>query len=99
MTYYNQCRNSAKLHTTEELANLIGTAKQATLIGEDLDMLEAMQDEYAYRTWNNQANYDRLHESAKMGGSFNRDIIAAFFSADNNNKPRLVEAFPEIFNP
>ena len=97
--YYNQCRNSAKLHTTEELANLIGKAKQATLIGEDLDMLEAMQDEYAYRTWNNQANYDRLHESAKMGGSFNRDIIAAFFSADNNNKPRLVEAFPEIFNP
>jgi hypothetical protein len=99
MTYYNQCRNSAKLHTTEELANLIGTAKQATLIGEDLDMLEAMQDEYAYRTWNNQENYDRLHESAKMGGSFNAAIIEAFFKADNNNKPRLVEAFPEIFNP
>lgn len=50
-------------------------------------------------TWNTQENYDRLHESAKMGGSFNRDIIAAFFSADNNNKPRLVEAFPEIFKP
>ena len=50
-------------------------------------------------SWNNQENYDRLHESAKMGGSFNRDIIAAFFSADNNNKPRLVEAFPEIFKP
>jgi hypothetical protein len=49
--------------------------------------------------WNNQANYDRLHEDAKMGGSFNRDIIAAFFSADWNNKPRLVRAFPEIFLP
>jgi hypothetical protein len=97
--YYNQCRNSAKLHTTEQLANLIGMAKQATLIGEDLDMLEAMQDEYAYRTWNNQENYDRLHESAKMGGSFNAAIIEAFFKADNNNKPRLVEAFPEIFMP
>ena len=49
--------------------------------------------------WNTQQNYDRLHENAKMGGSFNRDIIAAFFSADNNNKPRLVAAFPEIFIP
>ena len=49
--------------------------------------------------WNNQANYDRLHSNAKMGGSFNAAIIEAFFKADNNNKPRLVEAFPEIFNP
>ena len=49
--------------------------------------------------WYSQANFDRLHESAKMGGSFNRDIIAAFFSADWDNKPRLVEAFPEIFKP
>ena len=39
-------------------------------------------------TWDSQANFDRLHESAKMGGSFNRDIIAAFFSADWTNKPR-----------
>lgn len=97
--YYNQCRNSAKLHTTPQLASLIAKLDRATLIGEDLDMFRALKDEYADRTWNNQANYDRLHESAKMGGSFNRDIIAAFFSADNNNKPRLVEAFPEIFNP
>ena len=50
-------------------------------------------------TWDSQANFDRLHESAKTGGSFNRDIIAAFFSADWTNKPRLVEAFPEIFKP
>ena len=50
-------------------------------------------------TWDSQANFDRLHESAKMGGSVNRDIIAAFFSADWNNKPRLVRAFPEIFKP
>ena len=54
---------------------------------------------FGYRTWDSQANFDRLHESAKMGGSFNRDIIAAFFSADWDNKPRLVEAFPEIFKP
>ena len=50
-------------------------------------------------TWDSQANFDRLLESQRMGGSFNRDIIAAFFSADWNNKPRLVEAFPEIFKP
>ena len=49
--------------------------------------------------WNTQENYDRLHESAKMVGSFNAAIIEAFFKADNNNKPRLVEAFPEIFMP
>jgi len=49
--------------------------------------------------WATQANFNRLLESARMGGSFNRDIIAAFFSADWTNKPRLVEAFPEIFNP
>lgn len=54
---------------------------------------------FGYRKWDSQANFDRLHESAKMGGSFNRDIIAAFFSADWTNKPRLVEAFPEIFKP
>jgi len=40
-----------------------------------------------------------LSDSAKMGGSFNTAIIAAFFKADNDNKPRLVEAFPEIFMP
>ena len=50
-------------------------------------------------TWDSQANFDRLLERQKMGGSFNRDIIAAFFSADWDNKPRLVEAFPEIFKP
>ena len=49
--------------------------------------------------WDSQANFDRLLERQKIGGSFNRDIIAAFFSADWTNKPRLVEAFPEIFNP
>ena len=49
--------------------------------------------------WTTQENFDRLYASARMGGSFNRDIIAAFFSADWNNKPRLVEAFPEIFLP
>ena len=99
MTHYDRCRLSAESHTTPQLAALIAMANRATLIGDDLDMLRAVKDEYAERTWNTQENYDRLHESAKMGGSFNRDIIAAFFSADNNNKPRLVEAFREIFMP
>ncbi len=49
--------------------------------------------------WNTQENYNRLSDSAKMGGSFNATIIDAFFKADNNNKPRLVRAFPEIFIP
>ncbi len=50
-------------------------------------------------TWNTQENYNRLSDSAKMGGSFKAAIIDAFFKADNTNKPRLVEAFPEIFMP
>ena len=50
-------------------------------------------------TWNTQENYNRLSDSAKMGGSFSAAIIDAFFKADNTNKPRLVEAFPEIFKP
>ena len=99
MTYYEQCRRNAKSFSTNDLVKMIDKLDKATLIAEELDMFRALKDEYAERTWNNQENYDRLHESAKMGGSFNRDIIAAFFSADNNNKPRLVEAFPEIFNP
>ena len=99
MTHYDRCRLSAESHTTNELVEMIDKLDKATLVAEELHMFRALKDEYAYRTWNNQENYDRLHESAKMGGSFNRDIIAAFFSADNNNKPRLVEAFPEIFIP
>lgn len=99
MTHYDRCRRNAKEFPTNELVEMIDKLDKATLIAEELDMFRALKDEYAYRTWNNQENYDRLHESAKMGGSFNRDIIAAFFSADNNNKPRLVEAFPEIFIP
>jgi len=99
MTHYDRCRLSAESHTTNELVEMIDKLDKATLIAEELDMFRALKDEYAERTWNTQENYDRLHESAKMGGSFNRDIIAAFFSADNNNKPRLVEAFPEIFMP
>jgi hypothetical protein len=99
MTYYELCRRNAKEFPTNDLAEMIDKLEKATLIAEGLDMFRALKDEYAYRTWDNQANYDRLLDSAKMGGSFNRDIIAAFFSADNNNKPRLVEAFPEIFNP
>lgn len=49
------------------------------------------------KEWNTQANYDRL--LADNGGSFSVAIIDAFFKADNNNKPRLVAAFPEIFIP
>jgi hypothetical protein len=98
MTHYDRCRLSAESHTTNELVEMIDKLDKATLIAEELDMFRALNDEFESR-WNTQENYDRLHESAKMGGSFNRDIIAAFFSADNNNKPRLVEAFPEIFMP
>ena len=99
MTYYEQCRWKAESFSTNDLVKMIAKLDKATLIAEELDMFRALKDEYAERTWNNQENYDRLHESAKMGGSFNRDIIAAFFSADWNNKPRLVRAFPEIFKP
>jgi len=98
MTHYDRFRLSAESHTTNELVEMIDSLDKATLIAEELDMFRALNDEFESR-WNTQANYDRLHESAKMGGSFNRDIIAAFFSADNNNKPRLVRAFPEIFMP
>jgi len=98
MTHYDRCRLSAESHTTNELVEMIDKLDKATLIAEELDMFRALNDEFESR-WNTQENYDRLHESAKMGGSFNRDIIAAFFSADNNNKPRLVRAFPEIFMP
>jgi hypothetical protein len=49
------------------------------------------------KEWNTQENYNRL--LTEDGGSFNRAIIDAFFKADNNNKPRLVVAFPEIFVP
>lgn len=99
MTHYDICRRSAKAHTTNELVEMIDKLEKATLIAEELDMFRALKDEYAYRTWNNQENYDRLHSNAKMGGSFNAAIIESFFKADNNNKPRLVDAFPEIFIP
>ena len=98
MTYYEKCRRDAKGLPLHELIEMIVTLDKATLIAEEIDMFRALNDEFDSR-WNNQANYDRLFESAKTGGSFNRDIIAAFFSADWNNKPRLVRAFPEIFKP
>ena len=47
--------------------------------------------------WDTQENYDRVR--SEDHGSFHRAIVDAFFKADNNNKPRLVEAFPEIFVP
>ncbi len=99
MTHYELCRRNAKEFPTNELVEMIDKLEKATLIAEELDMFRALKDEYAYRTWNNQENYDRLHSNAKMGGSFNAAIIESFFKADNNNKPRLVEAFPEIFIP
>ena len=98
MTHYDRFRLSAESHTTNELVEMIDGLDKATLIAEELDMFRALKDDFESR-WNNQENYNRLHESAKMGGSFNAAIIAAFFKADNNNKPRLVEAFPEIFIP
>jgi hypothetical protein len=98
MTHYDICRRSAKAHTTEELVEMIDKLDKATLIADDLEMFNALNDEFESR-WNTQENYNRLHESAKMGGSFNAAIIDTFFKTDNNNKPRLVRAFPEIFIP
>lgn len=98
MTHYDICRRSAKAHTTKELVEMIDKLDKATLISDDLEMFNALNDEFESR-WNTQENYNSLHESAKMGGSFNAAIIEAFFKADNNNKPRLVRAFPEIFTP
>lgn len=100
MTHYDICRRSAKAHTTEELVEMIDKLDKATcsylLIADDLEMFNALNDEFESR-WNTQENWDSLHE--QDGGSFNRAIIEAFFKADNNNKPRLVRAFPEIFTP
>lgn len=98
MTHYDRFRLSAESHTTNELVEMIDGLDKATLIAEELDMFRALKDEFESR-WNTQANYDRLRSNAKMGGSFNAAIIESFFKADNNNKPRLVRAFPEIFIP
>jgi hypothetical protein len=96
MTYYDTCRLSAKAHKTEDLVEMIEKLDKAPLVAENNDMFRALNDEFESR-WNTQENYNRLH--AEDGGSFNRAIIDAFFKADNNNKPRLVRAFLEIFMP
>ena len=96
MTYYDTCRNSAKSHSTNDLLEMIDELDKATLIAEELDMFKALKDEFESR-WNTQANYDRVR--SQNGGSFNCAIVDAFFKADNNNKPRLVRAFPETFIP
>ena len=98
MTHYDICRSSSKALTTNGLVEMIDSLDKATLIAEELDMFRALNDEFESR-WNTQENYNRLHDNAKMGGSFNASIIDAFFKADNNNKPRLVRAFLEIFIP
>jgi hypothetical protein len=98
MTYYDTCRLSAKAHKTEDLVEMIEKLDKAPLVAENNDMFRALNDEFESR-WNTQENYNRLHDDAKMGGSFNAAIIDAFFKADNNNKPRLVRAFLEIFIP
>ena len=97
MTHYDRCRLSAESHTTNELVEMIDKLDKATLVAEELHMFRALKDEYAYRTWNNQENYNRVR--SQDGGSFNCAIVDAFFKADNNNKPRIVRAFPEIFIP
>ncbi len=98
MTHYDTCRRSAKSHTATDLLEMIEKLEKAPLVAENNDMFQALKDELESR-WNFQANYNRLHDDAKMGGSFHASIIDAFFKADNNNKPRLVRAFPEIFLP
>ena len=96
MTYYETCLKSAKSHSTKDLLEMIEKLEKAPLVAENNDMFKALNDEFESR-WNTQENYNRLH--SENGGSFNRAIIDAFFKADNNNKPRLVRAFPEIFIP
>ena len=96
MTHYDRFRLSAESHTTNELVEMIDSLDKATLIAEELDMFRALNDEFESR-WNTQANYDRVR--SQNGGSFNCAIVDAFFKADNNNKPRIVRAFPEIFIP
>jgi len=98
MTHYDICRLRAQHFATDELVEMIDKLDKATLIAEEFATFRALKDEYESR-WNNQENYNRLRSDAKMGGSFNAAIIESFFKADNNNKPRLVEAFPEIFIP
>ena len=98
MTHYDICLRSAKALTPNELLEMIEKLDKATLMAEELEMFKALNDEYASR-WSTQENYNRLHDDAKMGGSFHASIIDTFFKADNNNKPRLVRAFPEIFVP
>ena len=96
MTHYDICRNRAKSHSAKDLLEMIEKLEKAPLVAENNDMFHALNDEFESR-WNTQSNYDRLR--AQEGGSFHRAIIDAFFKADNNNKPRLVRAFPEIFIP
>ena len=96
MTYYETCLKSAKSHSTKDLLEMIDKLDKAPLVAENNDMFKALNDEFESR-WNTQANYDSLRK--EDGGSFNRAIIDAFFKADNNNKPRLVRAFPETFLP
>ena len=98
MTYYDTCLNSAKSHSTKDLLEMIDKLDKAPLVAENNDMFKALNDELESR-WNTQANYNRLWGSAENGGSFHCAIIDAFFKADNNNKPRIVRAFPEIFVP
>ena len=96
MTHYDICRLRAKHFATEELVEMIDKLEKATLVAEELHMFRALNDEFESR-WNTQANYDRVR--SQNGGSFNCAIVDAFFKADNNNKPRIVRAFPEIFIP
>ncbi len=98
MTHYDICRDRAKFQSAKDLLEMIEKLEKAPLVAENNDMFHALNHEFESR-WNIQENYNRLHSSAKMGGSFNATIIDAFFKADNNNKPRLVRAFPEIFIP
>lgn len=37
------------------------------------------------------------NEMIKYGGSFSASLARTFFNADNSNRKRLIEAFPEFF--
>jgi hypothetical protein len=42
-------------------------------------------------------NLAAVHLMLNVGGSFARHLAAAYFAADDNNRAKLVAAFPEIF--
>ena len=95
---YDICRLRAKHFATEELVEMIDKLEKATLVAEELDMFRALNDEFESR-WNTKRTTTACTLTSRWAGLSTAAIVDAFVKADNNNKPRLVRAFPEIFIP